>query len=171
MRRGLAGSALVALPAAIPVLIVALVRPGLLALAVEVYLLFLAGVALVAVARAAQSAFPARPSELERARRRRPAPAERLPDLARIERLSSLALSSGFDLHYRLRPILREIAAHRLAARGGLDLDGDAPAARAALGDGLWELLHAERPRPSARFGEGLDRAQLREIVETLERL
>jgi hypothetical protein len=56
--------------------------------------------------------------------------------LVAIERLVILAEAAAFDLHYRLRPILREIAIQRLADSRGLRLDGGGPQVEQILGEG-----------------------------------
>ena len=100
---------------------------------------------------------------------RRPAPTStRIGELERIERAVALANANAFDLHFRLRPILREIAAHRLARRG-LELDGGSPAVPGALGDELWELVRPDRTPPDNRAGPGLPLPRLEAAVGALE--
>jgi hypothetical protein len=120
---------------------------------------------------AVQDAFPtAGTSALAAAlkRRREPNP-QRPPDLVAIERLVILAVATAFDLHYRLRPILREIAAQRLADSRGLRLDGGGPRIERSLGEGLWELVRRDRPGPESRFGPGVRPQDLRRAIERLE--
>src|SRR5207237_10917002 len=75
-----------------------------------------------------------------------------------------------FDLHYRLRPLLRQIAGERLYGRYGLELDRDPDRARALLGEGLWERVRPER-EVGGRSGPGLPAAALPEHVALLEEL
>ena len=56
-----------------------------------------------------------------------------------------MSASKEFDLHYRLRPVVREIAIARLERRG-LRLDSGSPAVRELVGD----LLAAREPGPRA---------------------
>jgi hypothetical protein len=79
-------------------------------------------------------------------------------------------LTAG-DVHFRLRPIVGEIAASRLRAARGLELDADGDAARQLLGPSVWELVRPDRERPADRFGPGLGLAELRQVVEALEAL
>jgi hypothetical protein len=72
------------------------------------------------------------------------------------------------DLHLRLRPVLREIAAARLADRG-LGLDRDPVAARRLLGDELWEILRPGRPRPDEPFAAGLAPRDIARLLSRLE--
>ena len=95
---------------------------------------------------------------------------ERLPQLARLEREVTLASANAFDLHFRLRPILRETAGGLLVARG-VDLDHQPERARALLGDDLWQLVRGDRREPLDRTGPGIPPARLRETLERLEAL
>jgi hypothetical protein len=93
---------------------------------------------------------------------------ERWGGLAELENAVEFAISSGFDLHHRLRPQLRQIAAQRLA-RAGVDLDRDPERAQALVGPDAWELLRPERPEPPRR-SRGTSVAALDRIVADLER-
>jgi hypothetical protein len=79
--------------------------------------------------------------------------------------------ASALHLHVRLRPILREIAAHRLWMRFGVDLDREQERARDLVGANAWELVRPERLPPSDRLAPGPAPADLRVVVEELERL
>ena len=100
--------------------------------------------------------------------RRRPRPAS---DLAAVERLLSLSVSSADDEHTRLRPLVTGIARQRLADHTGVRLDGDPEAAAAAVGPEVWELARPDRPRPLDRRERGIAAARLRRVVESLERI
>jgi hypothetical protein len=138
---------------------------------VDGYVLLGGGLLLLALVRATGSGGADGPSRFDRALRRRPPTADRPRDLARIERAVVLARSSSFDVHVRVRPHLREIAAHRLASRRGLDLDSGSPEVRALLGPGLWELVRPDRPPPHDRFAPGLPLADVRAALDALERI
>ena len=84
-------------------------------------------------------------------------------DLQRLEREVPLAEQSAFYLHFRLRPLLREIARERL--------DLDTEAARTALGDDLFELIHPDREPPRRRDAPGIELRRLDEFVARLERI
>ena len=77
-----------------------------------------------------------------------------------------MANASAFDTHVRLRPVVREIAGVRLAARG-LRLD----ASQEVLGPELWDLARDDRPAPTDRHAPGTPTATLRRVVERLEEL
>jgi hypothetical protein len=92
-------------------------------------------------------------------------------DLAAIERLLSLSVSSAEDEHTRLRPLVTGIARQRLADHTGVRLDGDPEIAAAAVGADVWELARPDRPPPPDRRGRGIAPARLRSVVESLERI
>jgi hypothetical protein len=145
-------------------LYVSLAVPGDRELAIHVYLLFLGALLMLVVISAVGSALPrSRRSELTRALDERAAPPTDVPQLARLEREVTLALGSAYDLHARLLPHLREIAAARLERTGrrpGPDTLGR-----------WWELLRPDRPEPQERFAPGIREADLRALVADLERL
>lgn len=92
-------------------------------------------------------------------------------DLAAVERLLSLSVSSADDEHTRLRPLVTRIARQRLADHTGVRLDGDPEAAAAAVGPEVWELVRPDRPRPLDRRERGIAAERLRRVVESLERI
>ena len=71
----------------------------------------------------------------------------RLPELVRIEREVVLATGSGFDRQMRVGPLMRDIARYQLWTRRGVDLEEQPERARELLGDEIWGLLRAGRPR------------------------
>src|ERR1700694_3891522 len=60
---------------------------------------------------------------------------ERVRGLEELEHAVEFSLTTAFDLHYRLRPHLVRIAAHRLAQRG-VDFDAEPQRARDLLRPG-----------------------------------
>lgn len=141
-------------------------------LILHAYALALAAIALGHLVRAVRRGLPAPgPSAFDAGLRRRTSRQERLPELEQVERDVALGLSAAFDLHYRLRPSLRRTASELLAARRGIDLDGNPEAARRALGEETWELVRPDREPPAERFGPGLEPASLRRVVASLEAL
>jgi hypothetical protein len=90
------------------------------------------------------------------------------PSLTRIELETALGVAGSFDLHHRLAPRLRSIAAGRLSTRG-VSLDGEPAVARALLGDTTWELVRPDRPAPADRLGRGVAPDELSEVVGVLE--
>lgn len=153
---------------ALPLALALVFLPGRRALALDLYLLLIGSAAVLALVRALGEAAPRSEAEPPAPLRRL---SQRLPELERTERAVLLSASNAFDVHYRLRPILREVAAQRLATRRGLTLDTDRAAARALLGEDTWELVRPEREPPDLRFGPGVPAAELREVIAALERI
>ena len=133
-------------------------------IAVHVYLLFVGALVMFSVVAAVAAAVPrARRSELAVALGERREPPPRVPKLAKVEREVTLSIGNAYDLHARLLPQLREIAAARLERAGkrpGPDTLGR-----------WWELLRPDRPEPTDRFAPGLPEAELRALVADLERM
>src|SRR4029077_12149847 len=105
------------------------------------YLLALGGVLLLALVRLTRAkALAPRRSQLELAlaEMRKGRPAHGKLGLVRDLELSFL---SAMHLHVRLRPVLREIAAHRLLRQYGVDLEGEPARARELVGASAWELV------------------------------
>jgi hypothetical protein len=140
-------------------------------LAVQAYALFLGAMVLLWLLGATRTANRRRGSSFDEARRPREPRVERLPELARVEREVALGVANAFDLHYRLRPRVRAVAATRLAARRGIDLDRQPEVAQRVLDPALWELLRPDRALPPDRFGPGLGREQLRAVMDGLDRI
>jgi hypothetical protein len=148
-----------------------MLAPGRQELEVDIYVLALGGLALLAVSSALGRVAPREDeSLLEEALEPEPLEEARIAGLERLEREVALAASREFDLHYRLRPVLREIAAARLERRGAR-LDSDGPRARELLGDELWSLTEPDREPPSNRQAPGIGFEELERTVERLERL
>jgi hypothetical protein len=146
-------------------------QPGRFALELDVYILVVGGLALFQVVLATREAYPrAARSALAEALDREPPRPLRPPELERLERELTLGASTAFDLHYRLRPTLREIAGERLASRG-LRLDAGGAAVEQALGEELWELVRPDREPPLRRFAGGISPAAVHRVVERLEAL
>jgi hypothetical protein len=146
-------------------------QPGRFALELDVYILVVGGLALFQVVLATREAYPrAARSALAAALDRAPPRPLRPPELERLERELTLASSTAFDLHYRLRPTLREIAGERLASQG-LRLDGGGAAVEKALGEELWELVRPDREPPVRRFASGISPNAVNRLVERLEAL
>ena len=171
MRRLLVDLVTAAALAAAPLGAVLALRPGWRELALDLYVLFVGGLALYGALAATREAGGAgAPHAFERALAPASAGSERLPELARLEREVVLAQSSSFDVHSRLRPALRDVASDRLWRHRGIELDRS-PEARPALGEELWEFVRPGREPPSNRHARGLSLPELERLVETLERL
>jgi hypothetical protein len=138
----------------------------------EVYLLGIGGVLLLALVRTTSgSGSGTARSDFDRAfadmSRRYPSDSGELSLVHDVQQ----SVASSFHLHTRLRPLLREIAAHRLSMRFGVDLDREHERARELIGGEAWELVRPERPSPSDRLAPGPPASHLSKVVEELERI
>ena len=111
-------------------------------LAIHIWLLVVLGLAFLAFMRLVQAAYPRTPSPFDG----EPPASGRSPPSGRarstrLEREVSMAGSAAFDVHYRLRPSIVELAAGLLSSRRGIDLEREPDRAQAALGDDVWELV------------------------------
>ncbi len=146
-------------------------RPGDADVAVEAYVLFLGALGLGLLAQATSRTFaPPEASRLSAVLRRPPRGEERVAELDRIERELEMATQSAFDTHYRLRPILRELAATRLAERG-VELDGPGGRAEQLLGPEAWQLVRPGVERPPDHFASGVRLEDVERVLDALERL
>jgi hypothetical protein len=71
----------------------------------------------------------------------------------------------------RLKPLLREIAVHRLASHRGIDFYSEPSAALALLGDDLFALVSGEHAMPSRRSGKEAPGIPLQVLEDWVERL
>jgi hypothetical protein len=151
--------------------ILAFASSGLRDVLLDAYLLAMGGILLLALVRMTRTKAPAaRASELDRALGRMQSAQPDSGELSLVNDLE-LAKMSAFHLHVRLRPVLREIAAHRLRKRYGVELDSEPERARELIGTAAWELVRPERPLPAERLAPGPPLSHLREVVDELERV
>lgn len=145
--------------------------PGRAALLTHVYAVVITATALGALVRLlGRSLRPAGPSIFEAGLEPRPERATRAAQLERLERQVAQARQNAWDLHNRLRPILRETASGLLAGRG-IDLDRQERQASALLGEEAWELVRSGQAPPEDRHGPGVTAAELDRVLTALERL
>jgi hypothetical protein len=131
------------------------------------YVLVLAAIAMAALTRVLRSASELPPpSDFEHALRRRVSVKMRPPELIRVEREITLGVSSAWQLHTRLAPMLREVAAAR-----GVDFARRPDEARELLGGETYDLVRPDRAVPDDRAAPGVPFARVRTAVESLERL
>jgi hypothetical protein len=166
----LAGVALGAVLASAALIVARVLEPGRRELELDVYVLTIGAIALLAAILATRRAFPLEErSPLAEALDHEERPSVRPPDLERTERMVTMAVTTAFDLHFRLRPVLREVAEQRLADRRGLRLDSGDPRVREACGDELWEIVRPDREAPDQRYHTGVEPAVLERVVGQLE--
>ncbi len=151
--------------------IAVVVAPDRAGLATHVWLLVMLALAFIALLRIVNDAYPSGRSSFLGSLSQEPVPAQRPASLARTEREVSMAGDSAFDVHFRLRPVLVDLADDLLASRRGIDLRRDPDRARAALGEPAWELVRPDRPEPQERKDPGIGRPELDRIITALEQL
>lgn len=168
MRRVSLRAAQIALAPSLGLAITLALIPSRAELLVHVWLLvLLVSIALAGLA-ALREAYPRGPSPFDRRPARRGVTG-RFPSLEKVEREVALAAASAHDVHFRLRPTVREVATELLAAGRGISLDRSPVQARDLLGPDAWELVRADREAPPDPRGPGLDRATIERIVSRLE--
>ena len=150
--------------AAIAFLIAALAIPGDRRIEFHVFVLALGAILMSAAISAVARAVPrGGRSELSRALDAKQTDAPEVDDLLRMERIVTMAVGNAHDLHTRLLPLLRDIAATRLERAGRRP--GPETLGR------WWDLLRPDRREPDDRFAPGIKEAELRALVSDLERL
>ena len=136
----------------------------------DLYVLALGGIAvlrLVGLTRRRRA--PGERSEFEEALRGRAPEATRIAELDKTARELELGMQTAFDFHFRLRPVLVEIATSRLAGRGESLEKGER--ARRLLGDEAWEFLRPDRELPRNRNAPGISRVEFDRVLGALERI
>jgi hypothetical protein len=137
----------------------------------DAYLLYAGALAALAAARISRLAFPSPRGTVPAVLSPRP------PRYVHPESLSTtaddvaLAQAGEFDVHFRLRPQLRDITAAGRAMHSGIDLDRQPERARERLSPETWELVRPDRPRPERGGTTGIDTASLTAVVDELERI
>lgn len=110
-------------------------------------------------------------SRFEQAFRRRKPASSQPEELLRMDRELVLGSADADHAHRRLLPLLRDTAAARIASRHGFELERRPEAARALLGEDVWELLRPDRPEPPDRHAEGVPHKSIVAVIERLEAL
>lgn len=137
----------------------------------DVYVVVLAAVVMLALFRTIRLAAPSRRSAFDHALTRLRAPAA--PKSAEVPEERDVVLSrlSAFHYYIRVRPVLREIADHRLRSRFGIDLEREPERARELVPSRAWEVVRPDAAPPADRLARGPSVHGQREVVEELERL
>lgn len=156
----------------LPLLVVLLLRVPRQGLALRLWLVALGAIGLSTLTELALARWVVRDVPAVRLRWgwwRRPLP-QRVRALEELEHAVDFSLGTAFDVHYRLRPHVRRVAAHRLAGRG-VSLDGQPERARALIGLDVWDLVRRDRPEPEDRNARGMDLPSIRRVVDVLDAL
>ena len=136
---------------------------------VDVYVVVLAAVVMLALFRAVRLAAPPRPSPFAYALVRLRAPHDaRSPEVPE-ERDVVLSRLSAFHYYIRVRPVLQEIADHRLRSRFGIELEREPERARELVPSRAWKVVRPDAPAPADRLARGPSIDAQREVVEALE--
>jgi hypothetical protein len=149
--------------------IAALASSGAHAIVLDVYLLCIGAVVLLALVRTTRAQAPAQrasPFDAALAAMRR-APAE--SDESALVREVELSTYNAFHFYARMRPLLRDIAAHRLRSRYGVELDAEPARARELVGSEAWDVVRPDRRAPDDRLASGPSVDELRVVVDELE--
>jgi hypothetical protein len=159
--------------AAVTVLIVLLSLPEIpTSRAVGVWVVIATAIVLLVLDRHARaSREPTRAPRFEQALRRRKPASSQPEELLRMEREIVLGSADADHAHRRLLPLLRSVAAARIAARRGFELERRPEAARALLGEDTWELLRPDRPEPVDRHAAGVPEKKIVAAIEQIEAL
>jgi hypothetical protein len=125
----------------------------------------------VLVRQSRQRGGPAPARRFEQALRGRKQAVSQPEELLRMERELVLGVADADHAHRRLLPLLRAAAAARLSARHGIELERRPEAARALLGEDVWELLRPDRPEPENRHAPGVPQERLAAVIDRVESL
>ena len=156
--------------ATLGVVIALAVAPDRRDVVLDLYVLALGGIALIRlVGLTPRRLGPGERSQFDEALRREPVQPTTVAERDKLAREVGLGMQTAFDLHFRLRPVLVEIARNRLAARG-VAIEHEARA-RELVGDEAWELLRPDREPPRDRNAPGLRTGELDSLVGALERI
>jgi hypothetical protein len=162
------GSLIVVALAGIGMLVMAFAPPDAQASAARLAIVALGAVAAWRVLGRSAAVTASSPESFElELRQPRAAPVE-IAGLRSIETDLRMSEASAFGLEFRLKPLLRELATWRLMRNHGVDLAAAPDAARAILGDRLFELTRAAGELPEFR-DPGIPLAEVQASVERLE--
>jgi hypothetical protein len=147
--------------------------PGRRHVALDAFVLYLGAIGLAAGVRSTRAASPDvhEPSLADELADPLDVLPERPAELQKLERDVHLSVGTWFYLHHRVLPVLREIAANRLLVRHGIDLERRPDAAEAIVGETAWSWLRPDREPPEDRWAPGPPFAEIRAIVDALERI
>jgi hypothetical protein len=144
-------------------------RPVSVRAILAAYVLALTAIALVMLTRMARTEeeWERATSELERALAPRRMTQGRPAELIRTERDLTLSIANAGELHARVLPQLRDVAAARLSDRHDVDLAH----AKELLGEEAWDSLRPDRQVPDDRTAHGLPLRRIAALVDAIERL
>ncbi|HYM50408.1 MAG TPA: hypothetical protein VET65_07510 [Candidatus Limnocylindrales bacterium] len=109
------------------------------------------------------------PSAFDAALTLAPQPAAAADEFESFRRALEGARHSAYDVHYRLRPLLRDLASSRLRQRRGIELDAEPDLAATVLGEEAFALLRERRPAPRSFRRPAMTQEALERVVRGLE--
>jgi hypothetical protein len=140
--------------------------------ALAIWVVLAAALVLVALLRHSQEHGGQRPRRrFEEALHPRKPMTSQPEELLRMDRVIVLGSADADHAHRQLLPLLRTVAAARLAGRHGVELERRPETARSLLGEDVWELLRPDRPEPADRHGPGIPRDRIAAVIERVEAL
>ncbi len=140
--------------------------------ALGIWVVLAATISLVVLNRHAREyGGPEPASRFEQALRPRKRAVTQPEELLRMDRELVLGSVDADHARRRLLPLLRATAAARIAARHGFELERRPEAARALLGEDVWELLRPDRPAPEDRHAAGVPHESIVAVIERVESL
>jgi hypothetical protein len=159
--------------ATVILLVVLLALPQIsTARALSIWVVFATAMVLLVLNRHARDRlWPAPASRFEQALRSRKPEPPQPEELLRMDRELVLGSAEADYAHRRLLPLLRSVAAARIGASYGFELERRPDAARELLGEDVWELLRPDRPESKDRHGPGVRRERIVAVIEKVESL
>ena len=149
--------------------IAALASSGAREIVLDVYLLCIGAVFLLALVRTTRANAPAQRSSpfdaAVTAMRRGVGEAAEQPLVRDLE----LSTYNALHFYSRLRPVFRDIAAHRLRSRYGVELDSEPGRASGLVARDAWNVVRPDREPPTDRMAAGPTLDELNVVVEQLE--
>jgi hypothetical protein len=139
-------------------------------IALYAYLLLLVLMAVVMVGSRIGRAWPPTP-RFERLIPPRVEPEGRVLQLEGLVGRLAGGSPNAFDLHQRVRPLVRQIVAAQLARGRGIDLDSRPDRAEQLVGPWTWQLIRPDAAAPADSWGQTWTRPEMNALVSELEQL
>ena len=139
-------------------------------IALYAYLLLLVLIAVVMVGSRIARAWPPTP-RFDRLIPRRDEPEARVLQLEGLVGRLSGGSPNAFDLHQRVRPLVRQIVAAQLARTYGIDLDSRPDRAEQLVGPWTWQLIRPDLTAPADSWGQTWSPREMNALVSELEQL
>lgn len=139
-------------------------------IALYAYLLLLVLIAVVMVVSRIRRVWPPTP-RFDRLIPRRDEPEARVLQLEGLVGRLSGGSPNAFDLHQRVRPLVRQIVAAQLARAHGIDLESRPDRAEQLVGPWTWQLIRPDFAAPTDSWGQTWSPSEMNALVSELEQL